>query len=202
MENLARPVSIRGVRGRSEPRATADRRTMSGGRPVSAGKARVRQEAAGKPQRRLGTSMKETEGRWWNRIPTLAPGQRHAHGEALATVPASGIASRAGPEGAAADLSARIGTTAFAFRGYDVENIGRTPELLAHPAYGPVVRDVLDEAGALCAEAIGEPVDLVAHVRDRVPTSLATFPQDVAMIVAAEVAQMRLLEEFFGVPTH
>ena len=28
---------------------------------------------------------------------------------------------------------------AFAFRGYNVTNLGRTPELLEHPAYGPIV---------------------------------------------------------------
>jgi hypothetical protein len=27
---------------------------------------------------------------------------------------------------------------AFAFRGYNLTNLGRTPELLAHPAFGPV----------------------------------------------------------------
>jgi hypothetical protein len=30
-----------------------------------------------------------------------------------------------------------IRATAFAFRGYNVTNLGRTPELLAHPSYGP-----------------------------------------------------------------
>src|SRR2546421_688582 len=40
------------------------------------------------------------------------------------------------------------GVTAFAFRGYNVTNLGRTPELLDHPAYGPVVRAALSEGGA------------------------------------------------------
>ena len=32
------------------------------------------------------------------------------------------------------DLKKRISTTAIAFRGYDVTNLGRSPELLEHPA--------------------------------------------------------------------
>jgi len=98
------------------------------------------------------------------------------------------------------NLKARIGTAAFAFRGYDVANLGRSLELLEHPAYGPVVRAVLQEASALCAEAIRVPVDLVAYVRSGEKTSLATFAQDVAMIVAMEMAQLALLERFFEVP--
>ena len=33
----------------------------------------------------------------------------------------------------------RQATTAFCFRGYNNTNLGRTPELLDHPAYGPVL---------------------------------------------------------------
>jgi [acyl-carrier-protein] S-malonyltransferase len=40
----------------------------------------------------------------------------------------------------------RLGYTAFAFRGYNTTNLGRTSELLAHPAYGPVVERYLVEA--------------------------------------------------------
>src|SRR5438309_1483599 len=47
----------------------------------------------------------------------------------------------------------------------------------------------------------GRPVDLVARVRDRRETTgLAGFAEDVALIVAVEVAQVRLLGEFFGIP--
>ncbi|MBX6313310.1 MAG: ACP S-malonyltransferase [Isosphaeraceae bacterium] len=98
------------------------------------------------------------------------------------------------------ELARGIAQTALAFRGYDVSNFGRSLELLEHPTYGPTIRSVLEEASAICAEAIHAPVDLVAHLRAQAPTDLATFPHDVAMIVAMEVAQVRLLEEFFGVP--
>ncbi len=96
-------------------------------------------------------------------------------------------------------LGQPLGVTAFAFRGYNVTNLGRTSELLAHPAYGGIVHAALVEGGQICAEVISQPVDLVARVRDRRETaSLASFAEDVALIVAVEVAQIRLLGEFFG----
>jgi [acyl-carrier-protein] S-malonyltransferase len=97
-------------------------------------------------------------------------------------------------------LGQSLGVTAFAFRGYNVANLGRTPELLDHPAYGGIVHAALTEGGHICAEVIGRTVDLVARVRDRRETaSLASFAEDIALIVAVEVAQVRLLSEFFGV---
>lgn len=97
------------------------------------------------------------------------------------------------------DLKTRIGTASFAFRGYDVTNLGRSAELLAHPAFGPVVRGFLNEASAVSAEALGRPFDLVARVEAGEGSSLSTFAEDVATIVAMELAQLKLLEEFFGV---
>ena len=44
------------------------------------------------------------------------------------------------------DLQPSIGTTAFAFRGYNLTNLGRTAELLAHASYGPVVLRHLRDA--------------------------------------------------------
>lgn len=98
------------------------------------------------------------------------------------------------------DLKARLRNSAFAFRGYDVANLGRTPELLAHPRYGPVVAGVLEEAAQVATAVLGRPVDLQARVRDRRETDgLTTYAEDLALIVAAEMAQMRLLDQFFGV---
>jgi [acyl-carrier-protein] S-malonyltransferase len=97
-------------------------------------------------------------------------------------------------------LGQPLGVTAFGFRGYNITNLGRTPELLAHPAYGAVVEASLREGSQICAAAIGRPVDLVARVREgRETTSLDHFAEDVAMIVAVEMAQVRLLGEFFGI---
>ncbi|QDU62745.1 hypothetical protein Pan216_36150 [Planctomycetes bacterium Pan216] len=95
-------------------------------------------------------------------------------------------------------LKARIAGSAFAFRGYNVTNLGKSPELLAHPAYGPTVRRVLDDVSEICADKAGMEFDLVRDVRERRGTTLKTFARDVALIVGMEIAQIDLLKEFFG----
>ena len=129
-----------------------------------------------------------------------------------ASRPSPRPASRAGDRRANADLGGagsrprptsrkRIqASTAFAFRGFDVENVGRSAELLDHPVYGPIVGRLLAEASDLCSESIHAKVDLEAHIRAGARTSLDFFPQDVATIVATELAQMTVLEECFGIP--
>src|SRR5437016_2284776 len=98
------------------------------------------------------------------------------------------------------NLLARLGSAAFAFRGYNVTNLGRTPELLAHSAYGRIVEAHLAEASELCGDMIKRPVDLVRRVRDcRETRGLNDYAEDVALIVAVELAQIRVLEEFFGI---
>jgi len=97
------------------------------------------------------------------------------------------------------DLSAKIGTTAFAFRGYNTTNLGRTPELLADRSYGPIVRRYLERAGELCTEIHGHSVDLVSLVSQRVEPGLDRYDEAVALIMAAEFAQVQLLEEFHGI---
>ena len=99
-----------------------------------------------------------------------------------------------------ADLARRIGTAAFAFRGYDVANLGRSPELLDHPAYGPVVAEVLDEASEVCSEAVGpgstSPPGSGPARRRRWTASRRTSRRSSRW----SCAQVRLLEEFFEVP--
>ncbi|HWE37087.1 MAG TPA: ACP S-malonyltransferase [Isosphaeraceae bacterium] len=143
-------------------------------------------------------------GRWRNAArPRKSRRSRREESARVRSEPADGDAALpASRDGLDVDLKKRIGTAAFAFRGYDVSNLGKSPELLEHKAFGPVVRAYLDEASALCAEVVRRPVDLAARVRDRVETTLASFPEDVATIVAMELAQVRLLEEFFDVPVH
>ena len=63
------------------------------------------------------------------------------------------------------DLSTHISQAAFAFRGYNVTNLGRSRELLAQSAYGPIVEAHLREASELCADLLKRPVDLAARVR-------------------------------------
>jgi len=96
-------------------------------------------------------------------------------------------------------LSIRIPTAAIAFRGYNVTNLGRSPELLAHPAYGPIVAECLSEASSVCADVVRRDVDLVERVRDRRETTLETYDEAVALIMAMQRAQLRLLHEHFGI---
>jgi hypothetical protein len=56
-------------------------------------------------------------------------------------------------------LKQGIPTAAFAFRGYNVSNLGRTPELLAHASYGPTTASILSEASQTCSEVLGRPVE-------------------------------------------
>jgi [acyl-carrier-protein] S-malonyltransferase len=98
------------------------------------------------------------------------------------------------------NLQSRLGRAAFAFRGYNVTNLGRTPELLAHPVYGGIVATHLGEASQLCADVVKRPVDLVSRVREKRETrGLEDYAEDVALIVAVEIAHLRLLEQFFGI---
>jgi [acyl-carrier-protein] S-malonyltransferase len=96
-------------------------------------------------------------------------------------------------------LQSKITSTAFAFRGYNVTNLGRTPELLAHPAYGPTVSRYLQRGSEVCAEIIGRPVDLVELVSRRDEPGMDRYAEAVGLIVAADLAQVQLLEEFHGV---
>jgi [acyl-carrier-protein] S-malonyltransferase len=96
-------------------------------------------------------------------------------------------------------LQSKITSTAFAFRGYNVTNLGRTPELLAHPAYGPTVSRYLQRGSEVCAEIIDRPVDLVELVSRRDEPGMDRYAEAVSLIVAADLAQVELLEEFHGV---
>ena len=100
------------------------------------------------------------------------------------------------------DLKTQITTTAFAFRGYDVTNLGRGPELLEHRVFGPVVRSLLDRASVVCGEVLKTKVDLTARMLARAPSTLETFVEDTATIVAMELAQIQLLEQVLEVPVH
>ncbi len=99
------------------------------------------------------------------------------------------------PEG----LKELIGHTAFAFRGYDQTNLGKTPELLAHVVYGATVERHLQAASTVCADTLGRPIDLVARVRERRAMVLAEYDEAIALIVAVEMAQLELLREYFGI---
>jgi [acyl-carrier-protein] S-malonyltransferase len=96
-------------------------------------------------------------------------------------------------------LPFRIANSAFAFRGYNITNLGRTPELLAQPAYGPTVRRYLQRCGEICAEVTGRNVDLAALVTQKIEPGLDHYAEAIGLIFAAELAQVQLLEQFHGV---
>jgi [acyl-carrier-protein] S-malonyltransferase len=98
-----------------------------------------------------------------------------------------------------AELQDRLANAAFVFRGYNVTNLGRSAELLAHSAYGLTVQHFLRDASEVCSETIGRKVDLVDRVRRNDEPSLEEYTESVAIIVAMELAHLRLLEEFFGI---
>ena len=97
------------------------------------------------------------------------------------------------------ELGDRLEQTAFAFRGYNQTNLGRTPELLAHARFAPVVERHLREASEITADMLHRPIDLVERVRAKRESTPATFGEDVGLILAAELAQIELLEQLFSI---
>lgn len=97
------------------------------------------------------------------------------------------------------EISDRLEQTAFAFRGYNQTNLGRTPELLAHAKYGPVMERRLREASEITSDLDHRHVDLVERVRAKRESTIDTFAEDIALILAAELAQIELFEQAFAI---
>ena len=97
------------------------------------------------------------------------------------------------------DLRNELRTTIFAFRGYNVTNLGRTPELLADADVGPVLRHYLERASVVCGQVVGRHVDFAHRVEQQRETSLASYDEAVAMIVAVELAQLDVLQRLHGI---
>lgn len=93
----------------------------------------------------------------------------------------------------------RLGVTAFAFRGYNTTNLGRTRELLHHGVYGPVLSRHLHAASKMCGELLARPVDLEGRVTEGRESTLETFGEDIGLIVAVELAQIEMLARFHGI---
>jgi [acyl-carrier-protein] S-malonyltransferase len=96
-------------------------------------------------------------------------------------------------------LSESIAEVALSFRGYNITNLGRTDELMAMPAYAAIVREELARYGHICSEVVRRPVDLVRIVETADEPGLDRYAEAIALIVAAEAAQLRLLRELHGV---
>ena len=97
------------------------------------------------------------------------------------------------------DLKSRISQSAFALRGYNLTNLGRSHELLSHVAYGNIVQKYLEQASQICSDVTHRKVNLVARVQNQQETSLKTYTDAICLIIAMELAQLDLLKEFFGV---
>ena len=97
------------------------------------------------------------------------------------------------------DLKPNMSSAAFAFRGYNVTNLGRTPELLEHPAYCEIVERHLKLASEVFATATSKPIDLVQRVRLREETALETYGEALCLIAGVSLAQLEILKTHFGI---
>ena len=90
-------------------------------------------------------------------------------------------------------------TSAIAFRGYNTKNLGRTPELLRHPVFGGTVERYLAEASEVFSDTLNRRCDLVTRVREEQETTVETYAEAIALIIAMEICQLELLRQFFGI---
>lgn len=88
-------------------------------------------------------------------------------------------------------------TTACAFRGYNVTNLGRTAELLDVPRYAPTIERRLNEASRVASDLLSRRIDLLDRVRRNEETSLASYGDAVALVLAVEAAHVDLLRDEF-----
>lgn len=96
-------------------------------------------------------------------------------------------------------IASGIARTAFAFRGYNQKNLGRTPELLQHDVYGPIVEKYLTLGSEICSEAMGLKVDLVERVRSKIEPNLQEYHEAITLVAAAELAQIEILKSVFDI---
>ncbi|QDS99340.1 ACP S-malonyltransferase [Adhaeretor mobilis] len=89
----------------------------------------------------------------------------------------------------------RIADAALAFRGYNVTNLGRTVELLNVESYRSIIEEELARFGKVCEQESGRTVNLSELVRKGVEPTLEHYSEAIALVVATEVAHLRLLKE-------
>jgi [acyl-carrier-protein] S-malonyltransferase len=97
------------------------------------------------------------------------------------------------------NLIERMPDSVLAFRGYNVTNLGRTPELLEHAAFATAVERQLAAASQAASDILKRPVDLVGQVRERRESTLEGYGEALALVLAVEAAQLELLREHFGI---
>lgn len=98
------------------------------------------------------------------------------------------------------ELAKGIRRAALAFRGYNVENLGRTPELYQVPEYQPILQRHLVHASEICSRTVQREVDLVSRVANGDEPSLEEYDEAISLIVAVEQAQLEILESCHGFP--
>lgn len=94
------------------------------------------------------------------------------------------------------ELAKGIKRATLAFRGYNVENLGRTPELYAVPEYRPILKKHLDEASKVCSEIANRHVDLASRVESAVEPTLEEYAESISLIIAVELAHLEILETY------
>jgi [acyl-carrier-protein] S-malonyltransferase len=87
---------------------------------------------------------------------------------------------------------------ALAFRGYNITNLGRTRELLAHDQFGKFLRSELEEASRLATDFLGQQIDLVKSTQEGIDLNETRYGESVAFILAVEFAQFEMLRERCG----
>lgn len=92
-----------------------------------------------------------------------------------------------------------ISSTALAFRGYNVTNLGRTAELLKVDSYRDTLVHQLQRFSTLCSEYVDYSVDLLRRVETDSEPGLEHYAESIALIVATEVAHLQLLSEVHGI---
>ncbi len=90
------------------------------------------------------------------------------------------------------------GKLAVTFRGYNITNAGKTAALLDHPLLGQYLDHRLEQADALCSDVINRHTQIRQDLIDERPSDLDTYPADLAMIVAVELAHWDALQELLG----
>lgn len=98
-------------------------------------------------------------------------------------------------------LATDLSRTVLAFRGYNVTNLGRTAQLLQVPVYRPILEHELERFSQVCSQETGQHVDLLSRVVEQREPGLQAYAESVALIVAVELAHLRLLQEIHGVDT-
>jgi len=99
------------------------------------------------------------------------------------------------------NITSDITSTALAFRGYNLTNLGRTAELLTQPAYRDILVEELQRFSTACEEFSTNQVDLVKRVEQGEEPGLEYYDEAIALVVAVEIAQLRLLTEIHQIET-